>query len=229
MQHSLADTSVQGFMPSKVQPAPISPALNSTASSTASVCKPPEHLCDALPSSSPHVTSSPADASAEDLDWQKLCLQTILPRPKSAEPVQATSAKPPSPQHNSPGSPSQRQRNPGHLLPGQPGSLGAILAQKHRSTTAEAQLHALHYAAVFLDPLSVAKLLAWAPPVHSCPTADHMTLLFRPSFAAAEQLPLGTTVELSVTAKTHNSTTQVISTPDSCMPMMTQAHCLAVQ
>ena len=217
-QHSVTDIPVHSKIYSGMKPAPqMSAASSNTASSAASVCIPPKQLCPGLPSSSLDATSSPEEASAEDLDWQTLCLQTILHRPNSAEPLQATATKSRPREHISPDMPAQSQRSPGHELPEQPGSLGAPLPQKHSSTSAEAQSHALHYAAVFLDRLSVAKLLAWSPPVHSCPTADHMTLLFRPTYPAAEQLPLGTSVELTVLAKMHNSITQVTFVVGSCM------------
>ena len=226
-QHSLTDAKVLSIMHSEVKPALHKSAkASSTPITAAPVCEPSKHLCQALRPSSPDAIPSPAEALGEDLDWQTELLQKVLPRPKSADAIQATPATPLPTEQHSPDLPSQKHSSPESLLEKQPGSLGAPLLQKHSSRIAEAQSHALHYAAVFLDRLSVAKLLAWtAPHMHSCLTADHMTLLFRPSFAAAEQLPLGTSVELSVTAKMHNSTAQVILVADSCVYERTSAHC----
>lgn len=68
------------------------------------------------------------------------------------------------------------------------------------------------YAGVFLDPLSSARLLAWCPPKHSQLSADHLTLLYRPSAEQVGSLPtLGASVELQVIYKAQDSTIQAVA------------------
>lgn len=173
------------------------------------------------------TTSSPGEGDVDALDWQATLLQKILPRPKSAESEQQTSInasctqqqipsslhqpQPPMPNQDSNTPPLAQQhdssRSDDKLQPQAASS--DLQSGQYSSNASRAQFPALHYAAVFLDPLSRAKLLAWAQPMHSCLSADHMTLLFRPSLADAKQLPLGTTEELTVLAKMHDAVTQV--------------------
>ena len=75
----------------------------------------------------------------------------------------------------------------------------------------------LLYAGIFLDSFSIAKLLYWAPPVYSCLSADHLTLLYRPSAEDLGPLPLGDTVELEVTVKMHDAAVQVSWRHQSCL------------
>lgn len=73
------------------------------------------------------------------------------------------------------------------------------------------------YAGIFLDPLSTARLLAWAPPRHTRLQGDHMTLIVKPSPEQLSSLDLGCKVSLSVSAKTENSAIQVHSqVPPKC-------------
>lgn len=182
------------------------------------------------------TTLVPEEDGAGTLDWQTSLLQKVLPRPKTADLVQPTIAtashsqqqRTPSKQLRSPAvepahihdsTSADQLRSSSLISTTQSHSLSSALQPEQQSSTlGKVQLPALHYAAIFLDPLSRAKLLSWAQPMHSCLTADHMTLLFRPSLEDAENLPLGTTVELSVLAKMHDSVTQVPH-PDPMGPL----------
>ena len=64
---------------------------------------------------------------------------------------------------------------------------------------------AVHYAGVFLEEEAQADLLAARAPLHATVHADHYTLLYRPTAAAAVALPLGCTVELEVTGFAANA------------------------
>lgn len=179
---------------------------------------------------SPHSSTSNTDeGDADALDWQATLLQKILPCPKSAEPEQQTNITASCTQQHMPSGLHQpqplvssqdsdtplAQQHHSRRSDGKPqpqAASSALQPDQYTSTASKAikaQPPVLHYAAVFLDPLSRAKLLAWAQPMHSCLSADHMTLLFRPSLADAKQLPLGTTEELTVLAKMHDAVTQV--------------------
>ena len=65
------------------------------------------------------------------------------------------------------------------------------------------------YMGIFLDALSTARLLAWAPPRHSSIFGNHVVLLQRPSYQELSTLPLGQEVQLPVMAKTENVAVQV--------------------
>ena len=150
---------------------------------------------------------TPKDAEAEALDWQTTLLQKVLPRPKSTEPEAIPITASSSQQHSSAKLNTQPQRKGCNEAP--QGLLYTFLPKQQSSSGTGTSSPALYYAGVFLDPLSRAKLLSWAQPMHSCLSADHMTLLFRPGLEAAEKLPLGCTVELPVLAKMHDAVTQV--------------------
>ena len=64
---------------------------------------------------------------------------------------------------------------------------------------------AVHYAGVFLEEEAQAELLAARAPLHATVHADHYTLLYRPTAAAAIALPLGCAVELEVTGFAANA------------------------
>lgn len=67
----------------------------------------------------------------------------------------------------------------------------------------------LQYVGIFLDALSTARLLAWAPPRHSIILGDHVVLLQEPSYQQLSPLPLGAELRLPVLAKTENVAVQV--------------------
>ena len=65
------------------------------------------------------------------------------------------------------------------------------------------------YAGIFLDGPSKQKLLAIAPPAHAILSANHVTLIPKPTGVDLQPLPLGTVQDLEVTAIVATSTIQV--------------------
>lgn len=157
---------------------------------------------------------TPKEAEVEALDWQTTLLQKVLPRPKSTEPEAIPITASSSQQHSSAKLNTQPQKK--GCNEASQGLLYTLLPKQQSSSGNGTSSPALYYAGVVLDPLSRAKLLSWAQPMHSCLSADHMTLLFRPGLEAAEKLPLGSTVELPVLAKMHDAVTQVCVITTSC-------------
>ena len=153
---------------------------------------------------------TPKDAEVDALDWQTTLLQKVLPRPKSTEPEAIPITASSSQTHSGAKLITQPQRKGCNEAP--QGLLYTLLPKQQDSSSP-----ALYYAGVFLDPLSRARLLSWAQPMHSCLSADHMTLLFRPGLEAAEKLPLGSTVELPLLAKMHDAVTQVCVITTCCL------------
>ncbi|KAL0046380.1 hypothetical protein WJX82_010916 [Trebouxia sp. C0006] len=69
----------------------------------------------------------------------------------------------------------------------------------------------LLYAGVFLDPLSTARLLSFASPKHSKLSADHLTMIYRPSQDILSSLTLGLVVDLQVLGKVEDSALQAVA------------------
>ncbi|KAL0032695.1 hypothetical protein WJX79_003892 [Trebouxia sp. C0005] len=69
----------------------------------------------------------------------------------------------------------------------------------------------LLYAGIFLDPLSTARLLSFAPPKHSKLSADHLTMIYRPSQELLRSLTLGLAVDFQVLGKIEDSTLQAVA------------------
>ena len=149
-----------------------------------------EASCGLSPSS-----PSPLGKQSEStsLDWQTALLRKLLPKSNFTPSAPAS--------HNNSSS-QPAQHNP------LDSSARSCVEGSNLSHTASSG--PFLYAGIFLDPLSSARLLAWCPPKHSQLSADHLTLLYRPS---AEQvgslLTLGASVELQVISKAQDSTIQV--------------------
>ena len=161
----------------------------------------------------PTVTKPSADKDAsssahsrvqhddENLSWQELLMQKLLPQ------CSMSAAK----------------QTPTTSVPATP-VLSTALSKlsSGKQVTKAAFSQGWQYAGIFLDPLSTARLLAWAPPRHTRLHGDHMTLIYKPSFEQLSSLDLGGEVALSVLARTENAAIQVL------LPILAQAHILPV-
>ena len=152
--------------------------------------------------------SASTQHESETLDWQTALLRKLLPN-SVIPPLQDDSA---TSQDGGQALPQAAQSQ--HLQDAQ-----TVLraTQQQAQTTAKAQTKGpVHYAGIFLDALSTARLLAWAPPKYSQLSADHLTLLYKPSLEDIGSLTLGLPVELQIILKAQDSAIQVCS--------MTMAH-----
>ena len=134
-----------------------------------------------------------AQHSDESLDWQTQLLQTLLPKCNISVVQQKSAA--------SRQSDSIASRNTS-LAPDSHRQM--LLAKAPRSSNPP-----LLYAGVFLDPLSTARLLSFASPKHSKLSADHLTMVYRPSQDILSSLTLGLVVDLQVLGKVEDSALQV--------------------
>ena len=145
-------------------------------------------------SSAVQAAASPAYTGVqrgdESLTWQELLVQKLLPK-RGMSASKQTSA--PSLQTN----------------PMVSSAMSILSSGKHDPKAAPSQHW--QYAGIFLEPLSTARLLAWAPPRHTKLQGDHMTLFVKPSPEQLSQLELGCKVSLSVLARTENAAIQVHS------------------
>ncbi len=135
------------------------------------------------------------------LDWQTMLLQKLLPKSNISAAQRQSAA------------PSQAQSSPTVTVGPAAGP------QSEASSTTCRQSSVLLpedppflYAGILLDPLSIARLLSWASPRHSKLSADHLTLIYRPSKEQVEGLTLGLEVQLQVLGKAQDVATQVPST-----------------
>ena len=124
----------------------------------------------------------------ENLTWQELLVQKLLPK-RSMSASKQTSA---------PSLQSSPMASSGMCI---------LSSGKHDPQAASSQQW--QYAGIFLDPLSTARLLAWAPPRHTRLQGDHMTLIVKPCPEQISSLDLGCKVSLSVLARTENAAIQV--------------------
>ncbi len=129
----------------------------------------------------------------ESLDWQTQLLQTLLPKCNISAVQQQSAA---SRQGDSIACKSTRVAPDVHSQ--------MLLSKAPRSSNPP-----LLYAGIFLDPLSTARLLAFASPKHSQLSADHLTMIYRPSQEALSSLTLGLVVDLQVLGKVEDSALQV--------------------
>ncbi|DBA98882.1 TPA: hypothetical protein ACH3X1_014639 [Trebouxia sp. C0004] len=136
-----------------------------------------------------------AQHSDESLDWQTELLQTLLPKCNiSAVQQQSTASR----QGDSIACKNAR------LAPDLHSQM--LLSKAPRSSNPP-----LLYAGIFLDPLSTARLLSFVCPKHSKLTADHLTMLYRPSQELLRSLTLGLVVDLQVLGKIEDSTLQAVA------------------
>ncbi len=134
-----------------------------------------------------------AQHSDESLDWQTQLLQTLLPKCHiSAVQQQSVASR----QSDSTACRSAR------LAPDLHSQM--LLSKAPRSSNPP-----LLYAGIFLDPLSTARLLSFASPKHSQLSADHLTMIYRPSQDFLSGLTLGLVVDLQVLGKVEDSALQV--------------------
>lgn len=137
------------------------------------------------PSGSVHIQQC-----VESLTWQEVFLQKLLPQ----------------------GSMSAAKQIPTTASQASP-ALGTAMSRlssgKHSPKAASPQGWQVQYAGIFLDPLSTARLLAWAPPRHTKLHGDHLTLISKPTIEQLSSLDLGCEVSLSVLARTENAAIQV--------------------
>lgn len=153
---------------------------------------PPPQCFQADTSSTVDLTTSSAAASTlskdDSVTWQELLVQKLLPK------------------HSM----SASQHTPAvslHASPVSSSTMSVLSSGKHDPRAAASQ--GWQYAGIFLDPLSTARLLAWAPPRHSRLQGDHMSLIVKPSPEQLSSLDLGCEVSLSVLARTENAAIQV--------------------
>ena len=142
------------------------------------------------------TTSSEAPSSAytsvqlddESLTWQEILVQKLLPKCSMSASKQTQA---PSPQTS----------------PIASSAMSILLSGKHDTKATSSQ--GWQYAGIFLDPLSTARLLSWAPPRHTRLQGDCMTLVVKPSPEQISSLDLGSKVSLPVLARTENAAIQV--------------------
>ena len=134
-----------------------------------------------------------AQHSDETLDWQTQLLQTLLPQCDISAVQQQSAA---SRQSDSIACRSAK------LAPNLHSQM--LLSEAPRSSHPP-----LLYAGIFLDPLSTARLLSFASPKHSQLSADHLTMIYRPSQEILSSLTLGLVVDFQVLGKVEDSALQV--------------------
>ena len=134
-----------------------------------------------------------AQHSDDSLDWQTQLLQTLLPKCNISAVQQQSAA---SRQGDSIACKSAR------LAPDLHSQM--LLSKAPRSPSPP-----LLYAGIFLDPLSTARLLSFLPPKHSQLSADHLTIIYRPSQEILSSLTLGLAVDLQVLGRVEDSALQV--------------------
>lgn len=150
----------------------------------------------ALPAKSAAVTQETSSVHPriqqgfESLTWQEVLLQKLLPRGGMSAAQQTTTTTV-------------------QASPALPTAMSKLSSGKHTPKAACSQGCQVQYAGIFLDPLSTARLLAWAPPRHTRLHGDHLTLLSKPSHEQLSLLDLGSEVSLSVLARTENAALQV--------------------
>lgn len=149
-----------------------------------------------------------AQHSDESLDWQTQLLQTLLPKCN----ISAVQEQPAA----------SRQ---GGSIACRSTRLAPDLHSQMLLSKAPRSLHPpLLYAGIFLDPLSTARLLSFAPPKHSKLSADHLTMIYRPSQELLRSLTLGLAVDFQVLGKIEDSTLQVQLLAYACK-MCNTNHC----
>lgn len=134
-----------------------------------------------------------AQHNDDSLDWQTELLQTLLPKCNISAVQQQSAA--------SRQGDSIACRN-ARLAPELHGQM--LLSKAPQSSNLP-----LLYAGIFLDPLSTARLLSFASPKHSKLSADHLTIIYRPSQELLRSLTLGLVVDLQVLGKIEDSALQV--------------------
>ena len=100
-------------------------------------------------------------------------------------------------------------RAPPHLVVSGATAACHSLSSSSPPSRAACQNTDVQYVGIFLDALSVARLLAWAPPRHGKLSGDHVALLQRPSDHQLKSVELGHEVSVAVLAKTENIAAQV--------------------
>ena len=156
----------------------------------------------AIPDSPKQTVSSETlvlQSTTDNLDWQTLLLQKLLPKCNVAAAQTQLAA------HSQSEAIISRATEPATEAHSQD-SLPMLLQPPVPLSSPSFQ-----YAGIFLDPLSAARLLSWAPPRHSKLSADHLTLLYRPSQEQMQSLTLGLQVDLPIVAKAHDLAIQVLS------------------
>ena len=133
-------------------------------------------------------------------EWQTELLQTLLPKCNISAVQQQSAA---SRQGDSIACKSAR------LAPDMHSQM--LLSKAPRSSSPP-----LLYAGIFLDPLSTACLLSFASPKHSQLSADHLTMIYRPSQELLRSLTLGLVVDLQVLGKVEDSALQVNLLAQAC-------------
>ena len=126
----------------------------------------------------------------ESLSWQEVFLQKLLPQGSMSAAKEASTTTV-------------------ATGPALPTAMSKLSSGKHAPKAACPQGRQIQYAGVFLDPLSTARLLAWAPPRHTRLHGDHLSLISKPSLEQLSSLDLGCEVSLSVLARTENAAIQV--------------------